>query len=76
MAIDEQKAQIKLGKAIRGMRKELGYSQESFAGACDVHRTYIGSIERGERNLSFKNILGIAAALKIKPSELLSLSKL
>ena len=58
------------------MRKDLGYSQESFADVCGVHRTYIGSIERGERNISFSNLLGIADALKIKPSELLSLSKL
>lgn len=76
MAINLQKAQSRLGKAIREKRKELGYSQEGFADVCDVHRTYIGSIERGERNLSFKNILGIAAALKIKPSELMSLAKL
>jgi len=76
MAINEQKAQTNLGKAIRGLRKDLGYSQESFADVCNVHRTYIGSIERGERNISFSNLLGIAAALKIKPSELLSLAKL
>ena len=76
MAIKLQKAQNQLGKAIREKRKALGYSQESFAAACDLHRTYVGSIERGERNLSFKNILGIAAALKIKPSELMDIAKL
>ena len=76
MTINEQKAQNQLGNAIREKRKELGYSQESFADACNVHRTYIGSIERGERNISLKNILSIASALTIKSSELLSLAKL
>ena len=76
MAINEQKAQNQLGKVIRERRKELGYSQEAFADVCDVHRTYIGSIERGERNISLKNILAIASALKIKSSELLSLVRL
>jgi len=76
MAINEEKALLQLGKVIRNKRKELGYSQEDFASVCDVHRTYIGSIERGERNISFKNILGIASALKIKSSELLKLAKL
>lgn len=76
MAIDEQKAQNQLGKVIRERRNELGYSQEAFADVCDVHRTYIGSIERGERNISLKNILTIASALKIKSSELLSLARL
>ena len=54
MAIDEQKAQNRLGKVIREKRKELGYSQEAFADICGVHRTYMGSIERGERNISLK----------------------
>ena len=76
MAINEQKAQTQLGKVIREKRKELGYSQESFADACDIHRTYMGSVERGERNISLKNILIIAAALNMKSSTLLELSKL
>ena len=76
MKITEEKAQNQLGKVIRQKRKELGYSQESFADACNVHRTYIGSIERGERNISLKNILNIASALTLKSSELLSLAKL
>jgi len=50
----------------------MGYSQEKFADVCGLHRTYIGSIERGERNVSLQNIVKIAQALKITPSELLS----
>ena len=68
--------QIRLGKAIRDKRLELKFSQEAFADKCGVHRTYIGSIERGERNLSLKNILSIAKALKIKASDLLKLANL
>lgn len=62
--------QIKLGKCIRHHREALGISQETFAEEVNLHRTYIGSIERGERNLSLRNIVKIAKALGIKPSEL------
>ena len=74
--IEKTKEQIRLGKAIREKRRVLGCSQEDFADKCKVHRTYIGSIERGERNLSLKNILSISSALKIKASELLKLANL
>lgn len=60
-----------LGKRIRGFREELALSQEQLAELSELHRTYIGSVERGERNISFKNILRIAKALKITPSKLL-----
>ena len=70
------KIQIQLGKAIRDKRLELKYSQEEFADKCKVHRTYIGGIERGERNISMKHLIGIAKALKIKASELLILANL
>lgn len=76
MAIKKTQAQKKLGSAIRSKREEAGHSQEEFASICDVHRTYIGSIERGERNLSLKNIINIASALKISSSELLELANL
>ena len=76
MAIDHVKAQKRLGEVIRNNRKEIGYSQEAFAVCCGVHRTYMGAVERGERNVSLMNIIRIANALKMKPSELLSLAKL
>jgi transcriptional regulator with XRE-family HTH domain len=76
MLIKAEKAKKQLGKVIRTRRKELGFSQEGFAFECQLHRTYMGSIERGERNISLENILKIADALKIKPSKLLSLAKL
>jgi len=60
-----------LGKRLRRIRKELGYSQESLADEVGLHRTYIGSIERGEQNVSLDNIVKIAKTLKVKPSQLL-----
>ncbi|MBI3186316.1 MAG: helix-turn-helix transcriptional regulator [Gammaproteobacteria bacterium] len=76
MAIDQDKAQKQLGAIIRDNRKASGYSQEEFASYCGVHRTYMGAIERGERNISLMNIIRIANALKMKPSELFTLAKL
>lgn len=61
-----------VGRRIRQLRAERGYSQESFAAACGLDRTYIGGIERGERNLGLKNLVKIAWALDVPPSELLS----
>lgn len=66
----------RLGDAIRHHRKLRGLSQESFAEVCDLHRTYIGQVERGEKNISFVNIFGIAKALKMKPSALFGKAKL
>jgi transcriptional regulator with XRE-family HTH domain len=63
---------VALGKRIRELRLERGYSQESFADACGVHRTFMGTVERGESNLSFSNLVKISAALGITLSQLLS----
>lgn len=60
-----------VGRRIRQLRAERGYSQESFA-ACGLDRTYIGGVERGERNLGLKNLVKIAWALDVPPSEFLS----
>ena len=59
------------GEEVRHRRTKLGLSQEELAQICDLHRTYIGSIERGERNVSLQNISVIAAALKCSSSDLL-----
>ena len=55
------------GVVIRGLRLEIGLSQESFALKVGIHRTYIGGIERGERNITLINILRISEALGVKP---------
>ena len=63
----------KFGAAVRNRREELGFSQEVLAEHAGMHRTYIGGIERGERNVSLRNILKLCEALNIKPSELLTI---
>ena len=59
------------GLEIKRRRLDLGLSQEELAYICDLHRTYIGSVERGERNVSLLNIVSIAKALKCNPNQLL-----
>ncbi len=58
------------GEKIRKIRTEQGLSQERLAFLSGLHRTYIGAIERGERNVSFKNIEKIAKTLKVNLEEL------
>jgi transcriptional regulator with XRE-family HTH domain len=60
-----------VAKNIRLIRNNLGLSQEELAEQAGLHRTYIGSIERAERNVSIDNIEKIARALKVQPHELL-----
>ena len=59
-----------LGQRIRELRTEKGYSQEAFADHCGVHRTFMGTVERGESNLSFQNIARVATALGVSLSTL------
>lgn len=61
-----------LGQRVRQLRKNRGLSQEAFADVCGLDRTYIGGIERGERNISIRNLSVIAKGLGISMSELLS----
>jgi transcriptional regulator with XRE-family HTH domain len=57
--------QNQFGKKVREARTKLGYSQEGFAFECGLHRTYIGCIERGEKNITITNIDKIAKALGV-----------
>jgi len=59
-----------LGQRIRELRTERGYSQEGFADKCGVHRTFMGTVERGESNLSFQNIARVATTLDVPLSTL------
>jgi transcriptional regulator with XRE-family HTH domain len=54
---------IRFGKAVRQKRTKLGVSQEAFADMCQLDRTYIGGIERGERNVALVNVEKIAKTL-------------
>lgn len=68
---DEKLFLQQIGDRIRNLRTEADLSQEKLAFACDLDRTYIGSVERGERNISALNLRKIAKALKVKPADLL-----
>jgi len=61
---------IKFGQKVREERAKLGLSQEELASRASVHRTYIGMIERAEKNITLENIEKIAKALKISISEI------
>ena len=65
-------ARARLAKNLRLLRARGGLSQESLADLVSLHRTYVGSIERSERNVSLDNVEKLAAALKIDICELLS----
>jgi transcriptional regulator with XRE-family HTH domain len=61
---------IAFGLALRNFRLKRGLSQERLAELAQVHRTYIGDVERGKRNIALVNITRLAKALKVTPSEL------
>jgi transcriptional regulator with XRE-family HTH domain len=60
----------KFGEKIRELRRAQGLSQEELAFRAGVHRNYLGGIERGERNPALENIVALAKALTVDPSEL------
>jgi transcriptional regulator with XRE-family HTH domain len=61
----------KLGATVRRLREQAGISQEELADRSGLHRTYVGSVERGERNVSLDNVVRLAKALRTSASELL-----
>ena len=63
-------ATLTLGERLRARRSEVGWTQEQLAERAGVHWTYVGQVERGERNISLRNILKLADALTIDPGEL------
>ena len=65
-------ALVKLGLRLRKFRDRKGISQEELAHQADLDRTYVGGVERGERNLGTLNLLRIAAALNVTASVLLN----
>ena len=67
----EGELQRRVGRNLRAHRNSKGLSQEAFADVVGVHRTYMGGIERGERNLTLKALERIAGRLDLDPLDLL-----
>lgn len=64
--------QLIVGRNLRRIRRERGLSQEEFADLLGVHRTYMGGVERGERNLTLRSLERLADRIAIDPRELLA----
>jgi transcriptional regulator with XRE-family HTH domain len=69
---ERSQASVALGLAVREVRRRVGLSQEELGFRSGLHRTYVGGIERGERNPSWMNIVKLAQALSVSPAELVA----
>lgn len=65
------KRRVAFGQRLRVLRQELRLSKEALADAAGIHRTYVGSVERGERNIALDNINALADALGVSPAKLM-----
>jgi transcriptional regulator with XRE-family HTH domain len=65
----------RFGEQVRALREETGLSQEGLAAKVGIHRTYLGGVERGERNICLRNIIRLAEALGVHPRELFGSSE-
>lgn len=65
-----QDVRQRLGERIRKLRLKKGWSQEHFADICGLHRTYVGAVERGEKNLTLANLQILADTLQITIAQL------
>jgi transcriptional regulator with XRE-family HTH domain len=70
--LEVEPARQRVARHLRSLRSELGLTQEVLADLCGLHRTYIGSVERAERNVSLDNIERMAWAVGVDVSDLLS----
>jgi len=61
----------KFGNCVRKFRRERELSQEKLAELADLHRNYVGRVERGEQNIALLNIVALAHALKVRPAKLM-----
>jgi transcriptional regulator with XRE-family HTH domain len=68
--VEEQEIKSRFGAQVRRLRVSKGLSQEALALVCELDRTYIGGVERGERNISLLNINRLSRALNVHPSQL------
>lgn len=68
---DDPKLNLRVASTVRRLRLKLGLSQEGFADRCGLHRTYVGAIERGERNVTLETLQKLAEALGVDGADLL-----
>ena len=66
--------QREFGRNLRRLREQRGLSQEAFADALAVHRTFVGGVERGERNLTLRTVERLAAVLGVDPLDLFAVT--
>ena len=71
MNLDDRRFLEAIGHRVREQRAALKLTQAELADRCELHRTFLGSVERGERNLAMLSLRRIAKALRMKPAELL-----
>ena len=76
VAMEKDQLFIAVGTHIRALRQAKGFSQEEFAAVAGLDRAYYGGIERGERNVSVRNLVRIAVTLGVEVGELFPRSKL
>ena len=68
---DKDPELVAFGQRLHGLREAAGLTQEALADAAGLHWSYIGQIERGERNLTLKNVLRLARGLGVTPAKLM-----
>ena len=71
MTLDDEDSFREIGHRLRARREELGWTQAELARRCELHKAYIGFVERGERNVSLINLRRIAKVLRVRLSDLL-----
>jgi transcriptional regulator with XRE-family HTH domain len=67
----ESRTKAEFGKAMRQFRHAAGISQEAHADLAGIHRTYVGDVERGERNISLLNMVRLSSALGVRLSQVI-----
>jgi transcriptional regulator with XRE-family HTH domain len=72
--VGDGELQRTVGENLRRLRTERGLSQEAFADQLGFHRTYVGGVERGERNLTLRTVERLADILGVEPLELLTVT--
>ena len=71
MNLDDRRFLRQVGRRVRGLRRARGLTQAALGERCGLHRTFVGSVERGERNVAVLSLRRMARALRVTPADLL-----